>query len=182
MFGIKRRPIPYAEVCDHGILSPFFNILTSANRCILIPYLNASDQEIEDAKKIYFHNKSITLVELLKICNLDNIFLLGNNKTDSEHMQLIGYLTLDNDNHLTIVIIEEYQHRGIATAMIAQFLEIYSHRHIYTQNDKIYMIKKNAFIDKIATKLHFTLNSKSNVYFRLCRIKDTIIDKININC
>ena len=178
VFGIKRRPIPYAEVCDHGVLSPFFNILTGANRCSLVPYTDASPQEIEDAKKIYFHNKMITLTELLKICHQENIFLLGNNKTDSEHMQLIGYLTLDNDNHLTIVIIEEYQNRGIATAMIAQFLEIYSHKHISTQNDKIYMIKKNAFIDKIATKLHFTLNS-NGIFSRPCKTKDTIMNKVN---
>ena len=207
VFGIKRRPIPMVEVCDHGVLSPFFNILTGANRCILIPYTDASPQEIEGARKIYFHNKYITLAELLKICNLGNIFLIFLTKkqplrsSTKQHLKkqplrsdsdvyandsdayasgsVIGYLALDSDNYLTIVIVGEYQNRGIATAMVAQFLEIYSHRLKGHQDAKIYMIKKNTFIDKIATKLHFTLNSKGDAYFRLCKIKDAIMDKVN---
>jgi GNAT superfamily N-acetyltransferase len=192
VFGLKRRPIPYAEVCSTGVLSPFFNILTGANRCTLIPYLDALPNEIDDAKKIYFHNESIQLKHLLKICNLHNVFLIGiNNTKDSDQprdseilrdMQLIGYLTLDHDNYLIIVIIKEYQNRGIATAMIAQFLEIYAHRHISTQNDKIHMLKQSIFIDNIAKKLHFILeknSSGSQIYTRGCRIKDTIIKKVN---
>ena len=182
--GIKRRPIPVAEVCGYGVLSPFFNILTGDNRCTLIPYTDASDEEIESAKKIYFHNKLIMLTELLKICNLHNIFLIGmGNKSDrmqslekqplrsgtnqpiekqhqnkqplrsgtnqpieKQHQNkqplrsesdayasgcdayasgsgiCIGYIALCRNNYLTIAVMEEYQNRGIATAMIAQFL------------------------------------------------------------
>jgi len=174
-FGLKRRPIPDAEVCSHGVLSPFFHILTGANRCVLVPYLDALDYEIEYVKKIYFHNESIQFNQLLKICSLQNIFIIGINNANSS---CIGYLTLDNNNYLTIVIMEEYQNRGIATAMIAQFLEIYSHRHISIKNNKIHMIKKSIFIDNIATKLHFTLNS-NNVYVRPCKIKDVTINKVN---
>jgi GNAT superfamily N-acetyltransferase len=176
-FGLKRRPIPYAEVCSTGILSPFFNILTGANRCVLIPYTDALSHEIEDARKIYFYNESIQLNQLLKICNLDNVFLLSGSDC------VIGYLALDRDNYLTIVVVEEYQNRGIATAMIAQFLEIYTHRHIYTKdakgsNNTIHMINKNTFIKKIANKLHFTLGS-NGIFSRPCQIKDATINKVN---
>jgi len=201
IFGIKKRPIPIAEVCSYGILSPFFNILTGDNRYVLIPYLDASPQEIETARKIYFHNKYITLVELLKICNLDNVFLLSGGTKQSLEKQPLrsesdayasasdvyandsdayasGYLALDHNNYLTVVVTEEYQNRGIATAMIAQFLDIYAHRH-FASNDKIYMIKKNAFIDKIALKLNFTLNPKGDTYSRPCHIHDISIKKVN---
>ena len=194
VFGLKRRPAPIAEVCSYGILSPFFNILTGSNRCTLIPYLDASDDEIESAKKIYFYNESIQLKQLLKICNLENLFLLEKERRQKKDideiesdqprgseglrdMQLVGYLALDHNNYLTIAVMEEYQNRGIATAMIAQFLEIYAHR-IKDSNDKIYMIKKNTFIDKIANRLKFVLNS-NNVYVRTCRIKDKTINKVN---
>jgi len=205
IFGIKRRPTPYAEVCSYGILSPFFNILTGDNRCVLIPYLDALQNEIDDANRIYFHNESIQLKQLLKICNFNNIFLFLLKKErrqrkisyekNSNYMQLIdekenighpnnimGYLALDNNNYLTIIVMEEYQNRGIATAMIAQFLEIYTHRHINKDpqgsNGKIYMLKKNLFIDKIALKLNFTLDS-NNVYSRPYRIHDITIKKVN---
>jgi GNAT superfamily N-acetyltransferase len=264
VFGIKRRAIPYAEVCGYGILSPFMNILTGDNRCILVPYSDATPKEIEDAKKIYFHNKSITLTELLKICNTDNIFLFllgqrkrniqlvgktkqplkkqplyggtkqplrsesdayasgssesdayasgssesdayasgssesdayasGSSESDAyasgssesdAYASGIGYLTLDKNNYLTIVVIEEYQNRGIATAMIAQFLEIYAHRH--GSKLKIHMINKSIFIEKIAKKLQFALEKGittgekiSSYYTRPCRIEDAKINKVN---
>ena len=190
VFGIKRRAIPHAEVCSYGTLSPFFHILTGDNRYSLIPYLDASDQEIESAKKIYFHNKSITLAELIKICHLDNIFLINtaNNigiAAIEPNSNILGYLTLDHNNYLNIVIIEEFQNRGIATAMIAQFLEIYAHRHITKEHKDIYMINKSIFIEKIASKLHFTLDKDpsnphgSKIYKRPCRIKDANIRKVN---
>ena len=292
VFGIKRRAIPYAEVCGYGVLSPFMNVLTGDSRCILVPYTDATTKEIEYANKIYFHNKSITLTELLKICNTDNIFLFlfpkergqpkqHQNKQPLEKQPLekqpqnkqplekqhqnkqplkkqplkkqplekqpqnkqhqnkqplkkqplekqpqnkqhqnkqhqnkqhqnkqplrsesdayasgssesdayasgsgSGYLALDRDNYLTVVVMEEYQNRGIATAMIAQFLEIYAHRH--NKDSKIHMINKSIFIEKIAKKLQFTLESDitngkkiSSYYTRPCRIKDVTINKVN---
>ena len=193
VFGIKRRAIPHAEVCSYGTLSPFFHILTGDNRYSLIPYLDASEQEIESAKKIYFHNKSITLAELIKICHLDHIFLItaisigvANNigiAAIEPNSNILGYLTLDHNNYLNIVIIEEFQNRGIATAMIAQFLEIYAHRHITKEYKDIYMVNKSIFIEKIASKLHFTLDKDSSnlhgLYKRPCRIKNATIHKVN---
>jgi hypothetical protein len=234
VFGIKKRAIPYAEVCGYGVLSPFFNILTGNNRCVLIPYNDASPHDIENAKKIYFHNESIQLNQLLKICNLNCIFLISlsfrerkeakkeyinerknskkediNEKKNSEsedktkqslcsygdaHASVVGYLALDHNNYITVAVMEEYQNRGIATAMIAQFLEIYAHRNLKNHhnvkdsNDKIYMINKSIFIEKIAAKLHFTLEKVNDIndlkqsfnrYSRPCIIPDITIHKVN---
>jgi hypothetical protein len=65
--------------------------------------------------------------------------------------------------------------------MIAQFLEIYTHRHIKDakgSNNTIHMINKNTFIKKIANKLHFTLGS-NGIFSRPCQIKDATINKVN---
>jgi hypothetical protein len=51
--------------------------------------------------------------------------------------------------------------------MVAQFLEIYAHRH-FDSNDKIHIVQKSEVINKIATQLHFVLHN--GIYTRMCRI------------
>jgi len=59
---------------------------------------------------------------------------------------------------------EEFQNRGIATAMIAQFLEIYYMQYFTTIVGKtIFIDKNNTFISNIALKLHFIKN-KHNIF------------------
>jgi len=114
-------------------------------------------------------------IEEIKKGNYSKEILISDAYPEGTQTNIIGYLTLDKNNYLTIVIAEEYQNRGIATAMIAKFLEIYSHRHF--TNNKIYMVKKSIFIEKIANKLKFVLNN--DVYERHSRINDPIITQVN---
>ena len=168
--GIKRRPIALAEVITIGTLSPFSGVLIGSNQCVLVPISDASPNEIDDAKKIHFYHLSFDSL----LAHIDskkyNIFLIKNKKA------IIGYIGIE-DNFLTIAIDAQYQNRGIATAMIAQILEIYSVRN-FIDGGKLYMRKPpvSIFIDKIAHRLNFTL--KKNIYERPYKIKNTTLDKI----
>lgn len=152
--GITRLPIYDAEFIDEGALTPFASILTGKNKCILIPYLDAMQSEIN--KVDFFKNGGKILDNCLPI----NIFLIGHSDTAPN---IIGFLALNMDNYLQVAIIEEYQNRGIATAMIAQFLEIYRMRYFTTAASPIYINKSNMFMTAIAKKLHFIKN-KNNHY------------------
>jgi hypothetical protein len=168
--GIKRRPIALAEVITVGTLSPFSGVLIGDNQCILIPLSDAHDYEIEEAKKIHFYH--LSLESLLKDSN--SIFLIKKNKS------MIGYISIKKDNnmyYLTIAIEKQYQNRGIATAMIAQILEIYAVKY-FINGGKLCMKKPpvSIFIDKIAHRLKFTLHN--NIYERQYRITDTVLNKI----
>ena len=144
-----------AEFIGSGALTLFANILTGENKCILIPYLDATQDEINS---ISFFNQNI-----IKECQHINIFLIGK-QLNNHNFKIIGYLVLTNEYFLKIAIIEEFQNCGIATAMIAQFLDIYYVRHFASSAHKIYINgQANIFIEKIARKLHFKLNK--NNYF-----------------
>ena len=154
--GIKCRPIALAEVITVGTLSPFSGVLIGSNQCILIPLSDAHDHEIAEAKKIHFYHLNIESLLNEKY----NIFLIKNKKN------IIGYISIEKDFfYLTIAIEKQYQNRGIATAMIAQLLEIYAAKY-FINGGKLYMKKPHTsiFIDKIAHKLKFTLNN--NIYER----------------
>jgi len=85
---------------------------------------------------------------------------------------------------INIAIIKDFQARGIATAMIAQFMEIYGARAFTNkENNPVvyiqYLVKFAIlhYIYIIAKKLNFEI--KSNKYFeRRVKIKNNIIQKI----
>jgi hypothetical protein len=194
-FGIVRPPIYTAEFIGNGILTPFANILIGDNKCILIPYLNATQSEINNANGIKFFNKSISLSNVIENCSHINIYLIRGFSPLRDHRSrtsgtltpptkndfIIGYLSLDNNNYLQIVIIEEFQNRGIATAMIAQFLEIYYMQYFTTRAKTIFIDKKNTFMAKIALKLHFIKNSHNNFEYNFKRVINTQQPKNNLN-
>jgi hypothetical protein len=84
--GILRPPIYTAEFIGNGTLTPFANILTGDNKCFLIPYLNATKEEIAIAKKIYFYNNSITLQHFIENCQHINIFLISKGSKQVCHL------------------------------------------------------------------------------------------------
>jgi hypothetical protein len=163
-FGIVRYPIYQAEFIGNGSLTPYANILTGDNKCILIPYSNATPEEIQHANQINFFNKEILHSDYIFLISLsrsgaDSVYT-RNRPRDSEELKdmqsydIIGYLILDNKNFIKIAIIEEFQNRGIATAMIAQFLEIYHMQHFNNSAKPIYIDKNNICMASIAKKLH----------------------------
>jgi hypothetical protein len=87
---------------------------------------------------------------------------------------IIGFIGVDRDSFIKVAIIEEYQNRGIATAMIAQLLEIYAAR--YNSNHVLKIRQDNVFLNAIAKKLHFDKN-----HGRHCKINNPIYKKINSN-
>jgi len=94
---------------------------------------------------------------------------------------IIGFIALTVDSNIKIAIMEEYQNRGIATAIIAQLMEMQCARY-YTTHAPIVKIKqKNKFLSQIAVKLHFTYNNSKKQFERKCKINDPIIKKINNN-
>jgi hypothetical protein len=180
--GITRRPIALAEVITIGTLSPFSGVLIGSNQCLLVPISDASPHEIDEAKKIHFYHLSFdSLLDHYTDSKKCNIFLIKNRKSIIGYIG-VGHLSGDKSNNLlTIAIDAQYQNRGIATAMIAQILEIYSVRNFVPINNdsgKLYMKKPpvSIFIDKIAHRLNFIL--KNNIYERPYKIKNTTLDKI----
>jgi len=160
-FGICNESISYihAEFINNGILSPFGNILTGKHKCCLIPYNSATESEIEKAKHFQFY-KAIHFNHIIKTCDRIHIFLIGIHNTKT-HKTIIGYIGLQNKEenklYLQIAIIEEYQNRGIATAMIAQLLEVYYARQFINSHSEIIVIHPdNNILNNIAKKLHFT--------------------------
>jgi len=169
LFGITRPPIYDAEFIGDGTLTPFAPILTGANKCIFIPYLDATELEIAKVKQIHFFSNDAILDKCLPI----NIFLISQLTSIEKNNIVIGFLALDKNNYLQVAIIEEFQNRGIATAMVAQFLEIYRMRHFTLLAIKpIYINRNNIFIVAIAKKLHFIKN-KNNHYEYVITKSDT---------
>jgi hypothetical protein len=164
-FGIKRPVLQAAEFIGNGELAPFAKLLTGHDKFTLIPYLNASPKELEIAKSITFI-KNLSLIKLMDNCHKFDIFLIMHQNNNSNANDIIGYMTLNKDSYLMVVIIEEFQNRGIATAMIAQLLEIlYCRAFTAAHLGKIYIDKNNIFMRAIAKKLLFTIN-KDMVYER----------------
>jgi len=157
-FGICRPEITKSEFIGNGALSPFGGIITGSNKCFLIPINFATDLEIEQAKQIYFHNKNLLFDNIIGDADPINIFVIK-----ILEGIVIGYILITHNNELKVAIKEEYQNRGIATAMVAQLLEIYSAR----QHKEIYIKKNNHFLNAIAIKLHFI--EKNNKYERKCK-------------
>jgi len=172
-FGIVKPPIYEGEFISNGALTPFANLLIGANKCYLIPYVNATQKELEMVKNIYFFSHSILFNNLIKDANSNDIFLIA--YMTNLVSVIIGYIVLDKENFLQIAITKEYQNRGIATAMIAQLIEIYFARYI-TQKHFIIYIKSgsNDFINNIAKKLKFTIN-KNSIYEKDCKLHNNII-------
>jgi GNAT superfamily N-acetyltransferase len=154
LFGITRPPIYDAEFIGDGTLTPYANILTGHNKCFLIPYLDATSHEITEAKNIKFFNKSILFSNIIENCQYINIINMDST--------IIGYLVLDNEHFIKIAIMEEFQNRGIATAIISQFLEFYYARNFTTEIKNIYIKNRNNFMVSIAKKLHFI--KKNNIF------------------
>jgi phage shock protein PspC (stress-responsive transcriptional regulator) len=62
-------------------------------------------------------------------------------------VNIIGYLILTRDHYLKIAIKEEFQNRGIGTAMVAQFIEICITKNFANKNKFIlYIAKNNVFL------------------------------------
>jgi hypothetical protein len=198
LFGIKRPPIYDAEFIGNGALTPFAGVITGDNKCILIPYLDATSEEIDKVKQIHFFNNGIINkclpINIFLIASFsfflkrketkknlsDNIKNLSNESKDNLSNNIIGFLVLDVNNYLQVAIIEEFQNRGIATAMIAQFLEIHYARNFIHNTNKIYINKSNMFMIAIAKKLHFVKN-KNNHYEYDYSTKLTLKKNINTN-
>ena len=180
-FGIVRPPIYTAEFVGNGTLSPFGDILTGNNRCILIPYLTATKSEIDTAKKMNFYNNKIALQYFIENCHNNNIFLISCNNLalNYHHAKILGYIVLDKEHFLSVVIMEEYQNRGIATAMVAQLIEIlYSRQYTKSHHDQLYILHDNIFMNKIANTLLFKKNG--NKYeFNYKTLTDRIIHHKN---
>jgi hypothetical protein len=208
-FGIKRPNImgQLSEYISNGILSLFSTILTGNNKCILIPYLDATEPEIAYVKNMNFY-ASISFLRIIDDCNAQDIFLIqyshdnsadvygnpfekrlypknsadvyGNDNYPKKLSNVIGYIGVNRHSFIKIAIIEEYQNRGIATAMIAQLLELYSAR--YSPNHILKINQYNKFLQKIAVKLHFvSIKLEDTIYQRKCKINDPILKKINNN-
>ena len=95
--------------------------------------------------------------------NIDpnNIFLIG--YLTNLITVIIGYVVLTDQHFIKIVIAKEYQKRGIATAIIAQLIEIYYARYFTTHNNYIMYINdtKSNFMQNISKKLQF--HKKNNI-------------------
>ena len=180
-FGLKRPNIigRQSDFIGNGVLSQFGTILAGNNKCILIPYLDATEPEIGQVKKMNFY-ASISFLHVIADCNAQDIFLIQYARDSyANGHDAIGYIGIDKDSFIKIAIIAEYQNRGIATAMIAQLLEIYSAR--YGVNHILRLKKQNnGFLQKIINKLHFIF-IEYNKYERKCKISDPILKKINNN-
>jgi hypothetical protein len=177
-FGLKRQLVPMAEVIGNGVLTPFAKLLTGMHRNYLIPLLDATRDELQEVKSIHFYNPKLLFSYLMeKEKNEKYIYLIANKNT------IIGYLIVLN-RWIHIAIIKEFQHRGIATAMIAQFMEIYLAIFFTDKNNNPTLYIGNSlqkqftnFILKIAEKLNFS--DRKSYFERACRIKDPIMVKIN---
>jgi len=102
--GVCRWPITKAEFIGNGVLSPFGNILTGANRCSLVIYYDDKPSEIEDAKKINFYNM-ISFEHLMAECSHNNLYVICYGHT------IIGFVGLLDDKYIKIAIMEEYKNR-----------------------------------------------------------------------
>jgi len=155
-FGLYRQPHSMVEFIGNGALSPFGSILQQYK---LIPITYATKHEIAASKYLHFYNKSSY--------EPYNIFLIEDEKTTND---IIGFIAITIDFYLKIAIIEEYQHRGIATAMIAQIIGIQCARNYTAPHMPIIKIKKkNEFLNKIAIKLHFIYNKNKREFERRCQ-------------
>lgn len=159
-FGIAPPPIYEAEFIGNGTLTAFGNILAGDNKCYLIPYNYAQTVEstmkfIKMAKNISFFKDSLLFENMIQGVNSNNIFLIGylTNLTTI----IIGYVLLTEQNFVKIAISKEYQKRGIATAIIAQLIEIYYARYFTNHNNYTMYINttKHEFMHNIAKKLQF---------------------------
>jgi len=172
-----------SEFINNGSLSQFGNILTGKNKYLLIPYNSAYNDEIQKAKMFNFYN-NINFKYLSKYCDKHNIFLISISREYSiQNEAIIGYIGLEMEENklfLQIAIIEEYQKRGIATAMIAQLFEIYKARQFTRPGpDTIIIQTNNNILNYIAKKLNFEKNNK-NQYER--KIRDNkLYNKIKAN-
>ena len=167
--GLKRRPLPIIEIEAEGALLPFSHLIIK-KKVILIPYMDATSKEITIAQNIYFNNEFFTLKKLMERCELYNVFLICCvNK-------IIGFLAFTREKFINVAIIEEYQNYGIASAMIAQFMEIYYFRIYplpnYDELKMIYITASYKLSINIANKLFFTFNGKE--FERPCKIQNII--------
>ena len=193
-FGLCSPPQPHAEFIGNGTLSPFGGILTGKHRCTLIPIGMATDSELFTIKKMNFYS-AISYDSIYKECAPYNIFLIGYGRDNpfekrlypkngrdayaNGHNTIIGFIGITFESYIKIAIIEEYQNRGIATAMIAQLMEIQYARHYSSPHIPTIIIKeKNKFLNNISNKLHFTYNKNKREFERKCKINDPIIRKI----
>ena len=179
-FGLCSPPQPHAEFIGNGTLSPFGGILTGKHRCTLIPIGMATDSELFTIKKMNFYS-AISYDAIYKECAPYNIFLIGYGRDAyaNGHNTIIGFIGITFESYIKIAIIEEYQNRGIATAMIAQLMEIQYARHYSSPHIPTIIIKeKNKFLNNISNKLHFTYNKNKREFERKCKINDPIIKKI----
>jgi GNAT superfamily N-acetyltransferase len=180
--GLCKQPPAMVAFIGNGVLSQFGEILL---KCKLIPIIYAAKAEIAAAKQIHFYD-TISYEAVYKECSPYNIFLIEYSTEQIEGTQnmqsssgIIGFIGLTLHSYIKIAIVEEYQNRGIATAMIAQLMEIQYARHYTSQHILIMIKKKNEFLDKIANKLHFKYDEKNRKFTRNCKLTDAIIKKIN---
>jgi hypothetical protein len=173
-FGLGRQPIVEYSIIGSGPLSPFKNVLIGHNRCTLVPYATATEDEKRDAEKLQF---------LLS----DDAFLICMGKSN-----IIGCLGVNSHKYISISHPPPETHIG--TAMVALLLDIYSNRSFakhkcsneddnlskivtFSQYEKIkvtpvkypkfgqelvYIKGEDKYLSLIATKLHFKLNTEGN--------------------
>jgi hypothetical protein len=166
-FGIKRPPTYTAEFISTGQLAPFANHLIGPNKCFLIPYLDSLNAEIKKVKNIKLFSDELLFENIIKNCDKQNIYLISYLTNLSSI--IIGYIVLNTKNHLCMAITKEYQNIGIASAIMAQFIEIYMVRY-FTQNSfVIYIYTDNPFIQSTARRLSFTFNKTDHFFEKDCK-------------
>jgi GNAT superfamily N-acetyltransferase len=129
------------------------------------------------AKNIHLFGEALLFERIINDINSIDIFLIGylTNLTTI----IIGYAVLTKEHFIQIVIAKEYQRRGIATAIIAQLIEIYYARYFTNYNKYTMYINgtKNEFMYNIANKLQF--NEHNHIWQKKCKNhKNPTLDKI----
>jgi hypothetical protein len=176
--GITRPPIYDAEFIGDGVLTPYANILTGNNRCFLIPLHSSTKNELKQAEQIHFFNKGAMFHSMIKDCNTNYIFLIN----ISSFSNIIGYIVINAHNKICVAIAKEYQNRGIATAMVAQLLEIYHFLNIMRKESIPAISTNNFFMQKINDKILNVKKTDNNHHLLTYQINNFDISLIlNLN-
>ena len=184
--GISRPPIYDAEFIGNGTLTPYANILTGHNKCFLIPLYSSTENEIKQAEQIHFFHKGAMFHSMVKDCNPNHIFLIAKttqplhsgekNQTLHSGSVIIGYIVVNAHHKICVAIAKEYQNRGIATAMVAQLLEIFQFVNIIHKDPIPTISTNNVFMRKIHDKIsHLKKETHDNHHYLTYKINNNSI-------
>jgi len=95
--------------------------------------------------------------------------------SDSSVSDIIGYIVIDAHHKICVAIAKEYQNRGIATAMVAQLLEILTMMH---KNITPTISTNNIFMSKINDKILHLKKETHNHHHLTYQINNNDINSI----